>query len=208
MKVVLVGNGSPPCLTQLRAAASSSQYLIAADGGVSHCARAGLIPDLVIGDLDSICEDGLRWAQRHSLVYRFPKDKDHTDLYLAFREAERMGAKSLQVFSWASERIDYSLGIIADFANIQPRVEFIGYLYKGVILNRYHPFLKLKAREKISLFSLSNSTSLKTTGLKWNLDWRNHRALQFSQSNEALRAGSIRLQKGGVFVLQDRSIGA
>ena len=58
--------------------------LIAADGGYAYLEKAGFIPDLAIGDFDSL---GAPPEAEH--VICFPPEKDYTDLDLAIREGKR-----------------------------------------------------------------------------------------------------------------------
>lgn len=64
--LVVVGGGeADPQLLKLLAARGFG--LVAADGGARHCAAAGLVPDAIIGDLDSL-EDREGWAARTRIV--------------------------------------------------------------------------------------------------------------------------------------------
>src|SRR5512145_1069032 len=52
-RVVLVAGGSNPSEERLRREAAHADALVCADGGVRVVWAAGLVPDLVVGDLDS-----------------------------------------------------------------------------------------------------------------------------------------------------------
>ena len=63
-------------------------FIIAADGGLKHCTRKGIVPHLVIGDMDSADPDELADLEKTGVeVNRFPARKDETDLWLAVRAA-------------------------------------------------------------------------------------------------------------------------
>ena len=64
--LVIVGGGSvdPAVLRELAAAGAR---LIAADGGAEGIAAAGLMPELIIGDLDSL-DDPEAWARRTRVI--------------------------------------------------------------------------------------------------------------------------------------------
>ena len=62
--------------------------IIAADGGLKHCSRKGIVPHLVIGDMDSADPHELAVMEKNGVeVKRFPARKDETDLWLAVRVA-------------------------------------------------------------------------------------------------------------------------
>ena len=62
--------------------------IIAADGGLKHCTRRGIVPRLVIGDMDSADPGELAALEKEGVeVNRFPARKDETDLWLAVRAA-------------------------------------------------------------------------------------------------------------------------
>ena len=60
--------------------------VIVADSGLDVALAAGLVPTMLVGDLDSISADGARWAADHGLpIEQHPADKDDTDTALALR---------------------------------------------------------------------------------------------------------------------------
>lgn len=86
---------------------------IAADGGVLNALTAGITPDTVIGDLDSL-PDAIR-ADLERRGVRFivhPARKDETDLELAIQHALERGATEIVIFSALGGRWDQSLANI------------------------------------------------------------------------------------------------
>ena len=71
-------------------------YLVAVDGGGGHCARLGLLPQLAIGDFDSLPPDLLAYYGAAGVErLTFPTDKDSIDGELAVREVLRRGAEEV-----------------------------------------------------------------------------------------------------------------
>ena len=52
--VLLIGNGTLPGAALLERLAREATFILAADGGADKARAAGIRPDLVIGDLDSL----------------------------------------------------------------------------------------------------------------------------------------------------------
>ncbi len=72
----------------LRYLLRDSNYIIAADGGADHAHRLGLLPDLAVGDLDSILPAGLAWLQEKKIPLNvFPVEKNATDSEIALAAA-------------------------------------------------------------------------------------------------------------------------
>lgn len=85
--------------------------VIVADGGLARAATAGLVPTLLVGDLDSVDPGGLAAAESAGLpVHRFRPDKDESDAELALLEAARLGATRVIVLgAFGGARLDHAL---------------------------------------------------------------------------------------------------
>src|SRR5262245_49522689 len=72
----------------------AGSLVIAADSGIRHAAALGLVPELWVGDFDSVPK---RMANAYPNVRRevFPTEKDKTDGELAIDTALALGAASL-----------------------------------------------------------------------------------------------------------------
>lgn len=63
---------------------SSRDHVIAADGGADHLRRLHIVPDLVVGDFDSLRSEGQAWIEENRMkVLRFPTAKNATDSEIA-----------------------------------------------------------------------------------------------------------------------------
>jgi thiamine pyrophosphokinase len=113
MRAVIVANGTMSNPADLPAFVSATGLLICADGGSRHVAAAGLIPDVVIGDLDSIdprLADA--WPGRGCEFIAYPAAKDETDLELALCLAMDRGATEIVVLGALGGRTDQTLANI------------------------------------------------------------------------------------------------
>ena len=89
--VFLNGAADPPEL--LRAVAGRADLVVAADGGARHALDAGIVPDLVVGDMDSLGEAGVREVEgRGAVLERHPVEKDKMDGHLAVMAVRERGA--------------------------------------------------------------------------------------------------------------------
>ena len=88
-------------------------FVIAADSGLDHALEAGLRPDLVVGDLDSVSPAGVAWAREHRVpIEVHPTDKDLTDTQIALEAASVRQYDHVLLLSGGGDRLDHSIGAI------------------------------------------------------------------------------------------------
>ncbi len=94
MRAVIFANGSLNSPVRL----SPEDFIIAADGGTRHCLALGLVPAVVIGDLDLLTPADLETLKaRGTRILQFPVRKDFTDLELALQHARTSGADEILI---------------------------------------------------------------------------------------------------------------
>ena len=90
--IIVTGGPLPEESAKLIKELSSSDedtVLIACDGGCDILARNNIVPDLVVGDMDSISEEGLEFINSHSVfIEKYPVEKDWTDSEIALGKTE------------------------------------------------------------------------------------------------------------------------
>ncbi len=93
MRAAIFLNGAPDSQPLIQAVAKGADLLVAADGGARYALAAGIVPDLIVGDMDSLGEDLAREAEeRGSSLQRHPVRKDKMDGHLAVLAAGERGA--------------------------------------------------------------------------------------------------------------------
>jgi thiamine pyrophosphokinase len=109
MILIVVGGDRVP-EELLRHAALKAEVVIAADRGAWYCLQAGIIPDLVVGDMDSIPEEALEELRVGNVtVLTFSPHKDKTDTQIALEVALKRGAREIEILSGIGSRFDHSL---------------------------------------------------------------------------------------------------
>ncbi len=89
---------------------NSSDIVICADGGLDHLREVELIPDLVIGDLDSISREGREYIEEKSIaISKYPSMKDDTDNELAVDYLVDKGVGHIDFLGVTGSRYDHSL---------------------------------------------------------------------------------------------------
>lgn len=117
-RAVIFANGRLPDIEVARSLLQPKDYIIAADGGANHLMKMGILPETVIGDLDSISEDTLfELTAADVSIEQYSEDKDETDFQLALRYAVELRPSAILIVGALGGRIDQTLAnlsIVAD----------------------------------------------------------------------------------------------
>lgn len=93
MRAAVFLNGAPDSQGLIQEFAKRADLVLAADGGAGYALEAGIVPDLVVGDMDSLGEDLARQVEeRGASLERYPVRKDKMDGHLAVLAARERGA--------------------------------------------------------------------------------------------------------------------
>lgn len=114
METVIFANGEIDDYGALSAVINRDAYIVAADGGLKHIRVLDLVPDLVIGDLDSIAGDEKGWLMDSGVeIIQHDREKDETDLELALSFSLDSGSQKITVCGATGGRLDQSLANIS-----------------------------------------------------------------------------------------------
>ncbi len=91
----------------------SQSFVICADKGLELAESLGIIPDLILGDFDS-----LDHQPTGENVMTYPVEKDDTDLMLAVNTALEKGYRKFCIYGACGGRLDHMMGNIACLALI------------------------------------------------------------------------------------------
>ena len=174
--VIVVANGEIKDYTQLRKAIDSfhigEPIIISVDGGVENTLKLGLMPHIIIGDMDSI--DRKKYTNRLSGAEFIPApvDKDESDTRLAVEYAHGMGARDIIITGATGGRIDHTFANIMILASpgLEDSVVRI-VTEKSVLFCMDQPgVIRGKPGKLVSIFSLTPYTTfIRTSGLKYGL---------------------------------------
>lgn len=125
-RALIFVNGELPNPGATRGIIQPEDVLIAADGGARHALKLGVIPTVIIGDLDSLSEAEVRaFTEMGVHILRYPSNKDETDLELALQHAMKSGYEPICVVAALGGRLDQIIGnlaLLADPESIQAGV--------------------------------------------------------------------------------------
>lgn len=111
MRAVVVA-GSSPVVELDAASVVEADLIVAVDGGAQALVGAGIIPALLVGDMDSIDPATRRWLEHRGVeVLLLPTAKNETDTEVAMRLAVDRGAGEITVYgALGGPRFDHFIG--------------------------------------------------------------------------------------------------
>lgn len=115
MKGVLIANGDLKDHAFYKGLLHSEGYnwVVCADGGANKAHSMGIVPQVVVGDLDSISPKVRQDFEDKKVAFRIhPPAKDETDLELALRMLVEEGCNQIDLIGALGGRIDHELGNI------------------------------------------------------------------------------------------------
>ena len=88
----------------LRPYPTAEDYVIAADRGYDSLMAYGVVPDLAVGDFDS-----LGYQPDHPNVIQLPVEKDDTDMVFALRKGLELGYRRFLLLGGVGGRLEHTL---------------------------------------------------------------------------------------------------
>lgn len=208
MAAALIFGGAPiepNARLTARLARLDAPVVVAADGGAATALAFGFLPDVVIGDFDSL-EPALltRLRERGVPIETYPRDKDQTDGQLAIARAARFAPEALYLVGFlGGPRLDMTLGNVLLLARYTLAITLLDERNECLLLSapathRWHT----EPGEIVSLLPLDGDTSIATDGLRWALA---HEGLAFGDtrglSNEPVSTvARVELSRGRVLL--------
>lgn len=204
--------------------------VIAADYGYKHLEEIDIVPNVAIGDFDSLGyvpkENKVASVQiqeniKHNIiepirVMEYPADKDKSDLELAINEALETKPNLIMIYGALGNRLDFSFSTIqmlSHCTDYNVGVFAVGQKYSCFALKGNTGFgLKVPKdvkNRKVSIFSLSDVALIeKSVGLRWN--YNNTpltSAMSLGVSNEVVAEEfSLKVQQGKVLIVFDTDL--
>jgi thiamine pyrophosphokinase len=196
------GEGPPPALR--RRLAEEADLTLAADSGLAAAEDAGIRPDWVVGDMDSLDDPGRLGKYPPGRVRLFAADKDYTDTELAIDCLWEQGCDEIWISGGGGGRIDHIFAIRALFERERPPdrwitgAEDIRCLEPGKALALGPP-----PGSMVSLVPLAAGPwEVESSGLKWPLAGLAWDRGSFGVSNRAPAGDfSVRALRGRFMVI-------
>ncbi len=187
--------------TALATSCKVASRVIAVDGGVRHLRHLNIIPDVIVGDLDSASDSDLDWGQENGAEIIHLKDQDTSDLAKALNLCNERQWSHIQIIGIEGGRMDHQLGSLASISDASIDLNIKSELSKTTLTrltSKQH--FQQEFSGTFSLFSFGESV-VTLTGAQWNLE---NEIVTFSTqglSNQSDGAISIKIHSGDSVIL-------
>lgn len=208
--VFILAGGPVSDLEFLRERITSVQpvAILCADGGAYHAYRLGVIPEAIIGDMDSLDDEKARFfSGRGCRLLRHSPDKDETDTELALAEALGMNPDAVWIFGAMGRRLDHTLANLSLLACEAARGVDVRLVdpFCEVFLVRGMWILEGEPGQTVSVFPLGDAAEgITLEGFEYPLDGATMKpGKPYGVSNRlAAHRGVIRVRKGALLVIR------
>ena len=205
-KCIILANGKPPKKSLISFFQKKGyNTLICADGGADSALKMNLVPDAIIGDLDSISEKALREFKSVSRIKKLERQND-TDVEKCLKYAINKKFDETLLVGVTGNRLDHTfcnLGIVLKFS---PQIN-ISLIAENSYLKpcKSNRTIKTIPGEVISLYGFDSKTKITSKGLRYPLK---KIALPFGEreSTSNIAKGDkveLKISGGVIFVIRD-----
>jgi len=167
---LLIAAGEVGDETTLAASCEAASRVIAVDGGVRHLRHLNIIPDVIVGDLDSASVNELEWGQENGSEIIHLKEQDSSDLAKALKLCNERQWSPIQITGIEGGRMDHQLGSLASISDasidLDIKAELSNTTLTRVTTNQH---FQQEFSGTFSLFSFGQSV-VTLTGAEWNLE--------------------------------------
>lgn len=205
-KCIILANGKPPKKSLISFFQRKGlNKLICADGGANSALKMKLVPDVIIGDLDSIYPKALKEFKSLSKIIKLNRQND-TDVEKCLKYAISKNFDEALLVGVSGNRLDHT------FCNIGIVLKFfwkidLSLIAENSFLKPYQGKIKLKTipGETISIYGFDRKTKISSKGLMYPLK---KVALPFGEreSTSNIATGNeveLRINGGVAFVIRD-----
>ncbi len=175
-RAVLFFNGDTPQQNLVFKSVKTTDTIICADGGARHVIDAGLIPHVIIGDLDSLPQVLQKKLRKLPIEWvTFPTDKNFTDSELTLQYVRKNGFSEIVILGFFGDRSDHvqaNIMLLATIVQKNPKckISVVDENQTLYFVSNGSLMLEGKKGQTVSLLPLlTDAKGVVTTGLRWKL---------------------------------------
>ncbi|MDD4802522.1 MAG: thiamine diphosphokinase [Syntrophomonas sp.] len=174
MRCIIMANGEYGDIEVYRELFHGHEIVLCADGGANYAYKLGLVPDSIVGDMDSILPEVREYFQaRNVKMHKYPLRKDFTDTQLVLEIAKQWKPTEIMMLGTLGGRLDHTL------SNLYCGMEMV---QKGIKLTHCTPNLRVHIIDRdiditgqtgdiVSVLALSQQArGVSETGFEYILD--------------------------------------
>ncbi len=167
-RALLIGNGQTPDTKLLKCLAKQANFILAADGGADRALSAGIKPDAIIGDLDSVSAKAQKTVPAKALL--LVDNQNNTDLEKALDWLYANGFTACTLVGFLGGRWDFTLG---NFLSVYPYAKKMDLTFCGegwqIFPVTQDRVFTCRPGARVSLIPLKACSGVTLTGLQFPL---------------------------------------
>ena len=170
-KILIIGNARPEDLAKWSELIEKSDLIIACDGAMKNCAESSVAVDFLIGDMDSISEETLQYAESKNTEIIKILDQQNNDLSKAISFAQNLSPQSIDIIGVDGGHSDHQFANY--FSLFECQVDTTLHLddCKVIPVNKSNPMIRsIELEKEFSVFSIGQSFGVNLSGGKWELN--------------------------------------
>lgn len=181
---VLFLNGNKTDMKIINKFLSKKSLIVSADGASNYLKHMKVTPNIIIGDLDSITKQNLKYYSKKNVKIVKIDEQETTDFEKALNYIINLKIKKISVFGAMSDRYDHTLNNLSILKRYYKKSEIILYdnKFESFFCSKSISF-KYKKNKIVSFFGMPYATGIVSKGLQYPL---NNETLYFG-----IREGSL-----------------
>lgn len=194
--IAIVANGSITDHQMISTLIREYDKVIAVDGGLQHCDRMHILPNFIIGDMDSVSPELLK-RYSHVPTEVHSCEKDETDLELALKKINHLETRKITLFGAMGGRVDHTLFNL-HLIRRYPRKVFIETGNELIFAFEREADIECEIGQTVSFIPMGGPvTGISSQGLKWELEKAAFNKDYMSISNICLKSKiRIKIEQG------------
>lgn len=202
VRIAIIANGDLEDLEFHRHIIKKTDKIICADAGANHADILGVIPDYIIGDMDSVRKKVLEKFRKKGTKIMVDPNQDKTDLELAIKFASEKNPEEIIILGAISKRLDHTLANLLCLKKIKCKAKIIDDKNEIITVTDFID-IKGKKDDIISIIALTEVKGLTYQGLRWKVKDLNVKSGWFGICNRLKKdKAKITLKKGEIVVIK------
>lgn len=146
---------------------STAHYIVCCDGAINYLDTIGIIPDIIIGDMDSVSAEN---KEKYNHLIQSDSDQETNDLTKAVNFCVKNDKRNLIILGATGLREDHAIGNIALLAQYAQLTDVSMVTNFGTFraIHSNTTFSSFKGQQ-VSIFSLNPSLGIDSEGLQYPL---------------------------------------
>lgn len=210
MKAAIISNGDITEINETLELLNEYEIIICADGASNRLHRAGITPDYILGDLDSIDEKTLEYFKEKQVKFiKFNPEKDFSDTHICIDFLIERGYREIDLYGALGGRWDHSLsnfGMLYYAYEKNVHLNLIDRYDKAFVCGIGKYISKKTENQHFSIFAVFEDAKVTLEGVKYPLNQYNlKRGESIGLSNEYIGDCYVEIKKGSAIIIESRT---